>query len=288
MKIVEYRIPLPYSQAEYQIGQLYSIAILSKEESGGGEGVEVVKNEPFENEKGKGQYTYKIYHVSKRLPTWLAKLLPSSTLDFHEESWNAFPYCRTVVTSPFFGKKFKVEIVSLHKDADYGQTENIHGLPPEILKKRKVVLLDIANDTHEHLKKEEDPRVYTPSKVQRGPLKGTDWYKKQQTVMCCYKLVSIECKIAIIQSALESKLHETQKGLFLRVHQKLFCTTDDWINLTIQEIRSLEEQIREELRLAFEQKQAEKAAKANKKNTKASSSSSSSLTQNKQQTQVVQ
>jgi hypothetical protein len=59
MKIVEYRVPLPYSQTEYQIGQLYSIAILSKEESGGGEGVEVVKNEPFENEKGKGQYTYK-------------------------------------------------------------------------------------------------------------------------------------------------------------------------------------------------------------------------------------
>ena len=59
MKLVEYRIPLPYTTEEYQIGQLYSFAVLSKEESGDGEGVEVIKNEPFEDENGKGQYTYK-------------------------------------------------------------------------------------------------------------------------------------------------------------------------------------------------------------------------------------
>ena len=39
--------------------------MMSKEETSGGEGVEVLKNEPFENELGKGQYTYKIYHVAK-------------------------------------------------------------------------------------------------------------------------------------------------------------------------------------------------------------------------------
>ncbi len=63
MKLVEYRIPLPYTTEEYQIGQLYSFAVLSKEESGDGEGVEVIKNEPFEDENGKGQYTYKYAYI---------------------------------------------------------------------------------------------------------------------------------------------------------------------------------------------------------------------------------
>ena len=38
----------------------------SKKETGGGEGVEVIVNEPFENEEmGKGQYTHKIYHLAR-------------------------------------------------------------------------------------------------------------------------------------------------------------------------------------------------------------------------------
>lgn len=44
---------------------------MSKRETGGGEGVEVVTNEPFTDqplfhgEHSTGQYTYKIYHLKK-------------------------------------------------------------------------------------------------------------------------------------------------------------------------------------------------------------------------------
>lgn len=60
---------MPLSVEEYQIGQLYSLSEASKNETGGGEGVEVLKNEPFDNvdllggEYTSGQYTHKIYHV---------------------------------------------------------------------------------------------------------------------------------------------------------------------------------------------------------------------------------
>ena len=54
------------AHTQYQIGQLYSVAEASKNETGGGEGVEVLKNEPFEDEKmGKGQFTHKIYHLAR-------------------------------------------------------------------------------------------------------------------------------------------------------------------------------------------------------------------------------
>ncbi|KAJ2736828.1 hypothetical protein H4S06_006647, partial [Coemansia sp. BCRC 34490] len=49
---------------EYKIAQLYAVAKMSLNETGGGEGVEVIKNEPYDNEKGKGQYTFKIYHCA--------------------------------------------------------------------------------------------------------------------------------------------------------------------------------------------------------------------------------
>ena len=53
------------SLLQYQVGQLYSVAEASKNETGGGEGIEVQENKPYEDENGKGQYTYKIYHLQQ-------------------------------------------------------------------------------------------------------------------------------------------------------------------------------------------------------------------------------
>ena len=51
---------------QYHIAQLYSVAEASKNETGGGDGVEVVKNEPCNHDKmGSGQYTYKIFHLAR-------------------------------------------------------------------------------------------------------------------------------------------------------------------------------------------------------------------------------
>lgn len=48
---------------QYQVGQLYAVAEASKNETGGGEGVEVKVNEPYEKDGEKGQYTHKVYHL---------------------------------------------------------------------------------------------------------------------------------------------------------------------------------------------------------------------------------
>ena len=51
---------------QYHIGQLYMIAKHSAEESGDGEGVEVVANRPHEDPvHGKGQFTEKRMYGSK-------------------------------------------------------------------------------------------------------------------------------------------------------------------------------------------------------------------------------
>lgn len=53
--------------SQYQVGQLYSVAEASKNETGGGEGIEVLKNEPYEKDGEKGQYTHKIYHLKRQV-----------------------------------------------------------------------------------------------------------------------------------------------------------------------------------------------------------------------------
>lgn len=60
---------------QYQVGQLYSVAEASKNETGGGEGVEVLKNEPYEKDGEKGQYTHKIYHLQR----WAALTVDTPT-----------------------------------------------------------------------------------------------------------------------------------------------------------------------------------------------------------------
>lgn len=55
---------------QYQVGQLYSVAEASKNETGGGEGIQVLKNEPYEQDGEKGQYTHKIYHLKRWEKPW--------------------------------------------------------------------------------------------------------------------------------------------------------------------------------------------------------------------------
>ena len=80
------------------------MAEASKKETGGGEGVEVIMNEPFEGTqllKGqftKGQYTKKIYHLDTKVPSVVRIVAPKGALAVHEEAWNAYPYCKTIIT----------------------------------------------------------------------------------------------------------------------------------------------------------------------------------------------
>ena len=110
MIIKEYRVTLPMTVEEYQVAHLYAVAEASKNETGGGEGVEVLKNEPFNNfpllngKFCKGQYTYKIYHLANKVPGWIKMIAPTGLLEIHEEAWNAYPYCKTVLSNPGYLK----------------------------------------------------------------------------------------------------------------------------------------------------------------------------------------
>ncbi len=163
MKVVEYRIPMPLTVSEYKTGQLYMIQRLSQEESGHGEGVEILINQPYDHKPfptasaladeierqrnaskitqspsgdakaggggwfrwgrksssdssgssligegvspclslggcpgTSGQYTFKLYRLGRRLPSFVKAVLPATALTIEEHAWNYFPRTRTV------------------------------------------------------------------------------------------------------------------------------------------------------------------------------------------------
>jgi len=245
---------------EYQVAQLYSVAEASKNETGGGEGVEVQKNEPYDSSKeyfipllgGKfnsGQYTYKIYHLASKVPKFVKMVAPTGSLEIHEEAWNAYPYCKTVLTNPGYMKDgFFIKVETYHKPGR-GDEENVHELTPEQLKLREVIHIDIAHDkvSPNDYKPDEDPKKFKSTKTERGPLESKTWRQEVDPVMTCYKLVTVEFKWFGLQNKVEGFIGTTERRLFLNFHRQVFCWTDKWHGMTMEDIRALEDKTKEEL-----------------------------------------
>ena len=259
----EFRIILPMTVEEYHVAQLWSVAEASKNETGGGEGIEVIENHPYEKGDEKGQYTLKFYHLQSRVPSYIRMLLPSGSLDIKEEAWNAYPYIKTLISNPGYMKEgFEICIQSLHKP-DLGESENVHKLPPAEWKKTEVVYIDIANDfvSRGDYKEEFDPTKFKSKKSGRGPL-GPHWIDQlraerksseqleqspKAAYMCAYKLVSCRFKWFGLQTRVESMIQKQEKRLFTTFHRQVFCWMDNWFGMTMQEIRDLEDKTKEEL-----------------------------------------
>ena len=249
--IKEYRIPLPISVEEYQIGQLYAVAEASKHETGGGDGVEVVENRPDEHPTiGKCQYTYKIIHLSQKVPGYVRLLAPKNSLEIHEVAWNAYPFCRTMYFNEYMKDSFHIAIDTWHKPGNK-DIDNVHGLEEKELTDREIVNIDIQKDVDARdYKPEEDPAKYHSEKTGRGPL-GPNWQEdikgQDVPIMTCYKLYRIKFKWWGLQTKVESLICNSVLRLLTNFHRQLFCWIDKWFGMTIQDIRELEEKTKAEL-----------------------------------------
>lgn len=253
MLIKEFRIVLPISVEEYQVGQLYAVAEASKNETGGGEGVEVIVNEPYEKDGEKGQYTHKIYHLQSKVPAIIRKLAPKGSLAVHEKAWNAYPYCKTVLTNEYMKDAFMIKIETWHKP-DMGDQENVHGLDEKSWGETEVVHIDIADRScinPKDYKEDQDPAIFKSVKTGRGPL-GPDWKKELANNpncphMCAYKLATVEFNWRLLQGNVERQIQKIEKRIFTHFHRQLFCWIDRWIELSMDDIRRMEEETKKEL-----------------------------------------
>jgi len=273
--IKEYRIPLPISVDEYEVGMLWSVMEESKAQTGGGEGVEIVKNEPYEKpETGeKGQYTEKIYRMDSKFPKWVRMLFGEKNVKnmayFEEVAWNAYPYCKTIVRNPKFMKEyFELKIETWH--LDLFDQENVHKLPADVWKTVSVVNVDIAADIakSDYDEKKDPCKLESKKCPERSPL-DKNWLdkarqelkiyteQKKQGVpdsenpkpkyMCVYKLITLRCRWRPMTWKIESWGHAQQERAFGIFHRQIYCWIDNWVDLTMEDIRRVEAEAKAKL-----------------------------------------
>ncbi|KAG7275116.1 hypothetical protein CRUP_009476 [Coryphaenoides rupestris] len=168
---------------------MYAVAEASKNETGGGDGVKVLVNEPYEKENGeKGQFTHKIYYLESKVPKIISAIAPKGSLE-----------------NKYMEESFFINIETWHKP-DMGEQDNDY-------------------------KADEDPATYVSKKTNRGPL-GPNWKEELKNNpncphMCAYKL--------------------QESRLFANFHRQLFCWLDRWVDLSMDDIRRMEDETQKEL-----------------------------------------
>ncbi|KAG0602401.1 hypothetical protein M758_10G011800 [Ceratodon purpureus] len=234
----------------YKIAQLYMVAKFSASKSSGddSDGVEVLKNEPYEENNVCGQYTHKIYHLANKLPSWLVSLVPKKALMLKEEAWNAYPRYTTALCMadgmqcPFFNK-LRLILETTHI-ADQGSIDNALSLDAKTIKKRQVEFIDIAMDPVENYSETEYPMKFKSEKTGRGPLQE-GWQKTCEPVMCAYKCVTVDVPYWGFGLRLEKFI--SKRKILLECHRKCFCWLDEWFGLSMEDVRRMEDETAEAL-----------------------------------------
>jgi len=241
---------LPLSVEEYRIAQLYMVSKVSKEHSGHGEGIQVLENRPYHDEGlgNDGQYTHKLIRIGSKLPGWLLSIAPTSALTIDEKAWNAYPYCKTIYSCPFLGDRFSITIETRY-EPDAGTQSNVFKQSEGDSSTVEVDIVDIALDPIDpaKYKPEEDPTIYESQKNGRGKLKQ-DWRETEKPIMCSYKLCKVEFRYWGFQTRTEAFIHKAAlRDVFLLGHRQVFCWLDEWLGLTMEDIRKIELETQKEL-----------------------------------------
>lgn len=236
-------------------------------------GVVFVKNEPFtDNPHGlpPGQYTEKVYHLDAHLPSFLAALLPTRAGVLLETAWNSFPVCVTAYASPYLGAKFSLVIRSVYTDAppagvpvDGPATRvpshplyNVVGLDAAELAARAVVDLDISSTEYVSLVAGEDPTTWTggcgaAGGPARGPFPAGGAWRTASVGgprMVAVKAVALHFAKRGLQGRAEAwGQRYGLRNSFVRYSRRVVCWMDEWLGLSMADIRRLEREIKRQL-----------------------------------------
>ncbi|XP_048847111.1 cytoplasmic phosphatidylinositol transfer protein 1-like isoform X1 [Brienomyrus brachyistius] len=105
----------------------------------------------------------------------------------------------------------------------------------------EVCFIDIACDDvpERYYKKSEDLRCFHSEKTSRGPL-AEGWRDTHCPVMCSYKLVGVRFEVWGLQSRVEQFVHKVVRDVLLLGHRQAFAWVDEWIDMTMEEVREYE------------------------------------------------
>lgn len=212
----------------------------------------------------KGQYTRKNYFMASKFPWYVRKVLPKDLATIHERSWNMYPTVKTILTNDYFKSNFRIQLDTITRSVSNGQAEdNVHNLTEEQLAKREIIEIDITEpvDSSEY-KASEDPLLFKSTKTDRGPL-TPGWIKSQKPLICVYKLICLDFKVFGLQTKVENYMRQMYRGLFKTFHRQIWCWSDNWYGMTIENVRDIERNLVKLLENQIEEGEISKVALSN-------------------------
>lgn len=261
MKIYEFRIILPTKLEKYDVGHRYmNLQYVHDEGKNEGEGIELVKNEPYTKDGESGQYTYKIFHLTSKVPEFIRWAVPNKYLHFHEESWSGFPHYHTVNFVPQLGDDLVLDVESTHIEYKKGMEipNNLMNLSEDDLKKRKIKYIDIVDGDPQPSDKSQiiegfvcpEAGIMSPLKGKHGsydPSQVPVWVNNYNgDMMCCIKVVKFHFKKFGLQTAVEKYImHTLYPKIFVESHRKLISTSKSWFPLTMDDILRMENETKQ-------------------------------------------
>jgi hypothetical protein len=91
---------MPFTIEEYSKGLYYAEAYLQEEYSKEIPSEFIEEKEYEESEDlGKGYYTYKVFHIASKIPTFITYLFGEDNLNFHEKCYNSLESSKMMKTN---------------------------------------------------------------------------------------------------------------------------------------------------------------------------------------------
>lgn len=127
-----------------------------------------------------------------------------------------------------------------------GSSDNCLGLNEAELKERNVDFIDIAfEEPTKHYKREEDPKYFRSVKTGRGEL-VEGWRETDKPIMCSYKVVKASFEVWGLQTKVEDFIQKCVRDVLLLGHRQAFAWIDEWLDMSIEDVREYERQKQQE------------------------------------------
>lgn len=208
----EYRIQIPLTMKEYNVGVHYTTIQMIKEDP---ESVKLIEEGEHDHpEIGQCRKSVKVLSLGSRFPYFVRALAPEKAFKIQEISYNAFPHISTHYTSLALSETtFKMAVLSNHHHLNEEKIESSMKVSSTGGKQYDVVHLDVYSQIQDN--------KYVP--VYSVP------------VMECVKRVEIELD-CFSSERIAGGIMRQVENLFLKTHQRILATRQEWSKYGLEDV----------------------------------------------------
>lgn len=258
MRIIEFRVFLPFTLNQTRISSRYTLARRSKEETKGGDGVEIIEKKDITSENNKGVYVHRVYHIKAHAPSFVRWAIPESYGHVHEYYENCYPNLDTRFMVPGMGNSMTLTNTTRHIAFKNGDEipDNLANLTDSEKEIRTVCYLDLLNgpksmfgDFNCRGKSCEKAGIHEMvSKDNRSDeSKPPSWIQNYDGPMTlCVKVIKFDFQWRGLQSSIEKYVtHTVFHDMFLGTYRAQVVWAEDWYNLSDEDIDAYESSVQE-------------------------------------------